>query len=182
MTRSRITSKSRAKPKPKQPVAGRARRTRRAAKAQPFKRVERSLARGRRPTTTFGASKRMSGVRQRDTAPELAVRAIAWSMGLRYTTKNRDLPGSPDLANRSKKWALFVHGSYWHRHKPCSRSTTPKTNVRFWLTKFERNVARDRLAIKSLRRKGYKVIVIWECQATATQSLTNAVATCVSVS
>jgi DNA mismatch endonuclease (patch repair protein) len=107
----------------------------------------------------------MSRIRQRDTAPELSVRKVAYAMGLRYTTKNRDLPGSPDLANRSKKWAIFVHGCYWHRHVRCSRTTTPKTNQGFWLAKFVRNVERDAQASSALKKRGYRVAVIWECHA-----------------
>jgi DNA mismatch endonuclease, patch repair protein len=150
---------------PKLEVAKRARRTRATPKAYPFKRVELALMRGRHPTTTLAASTRMSKVRKRNTAPELAVRKVAWSMGLRYMTKNRDLPGSPDLANRSRKWAIFVHGCFWHRHEGCKHSTTPRTNAAFWKAKFLLNTLRDRAAIRSLNRLGYRAIVIWECQS-----------------
>lgn len=85
-------------------------------------------------------------------------------MGLRYTTRNRDLPGSPDLANRSKKWTIFVHGCYWHRHRNCGRASTPKRNRTFWEAKFERNRARDRAAIRELRQRGYTTLIIWECE------------------
>jgi DNA mismatch endonuclease (patch repair protein) len=107
----------------------------------------------------------MSQIRQRDTAPEIAVRKVAYAMGMRYTTKNRDLPGSPDLANRSKKWAIFVHGCYWHRHEGCSHATTPKVNKAYWLAKFVRNVERDQQAKRSLTHRGYRVAIIWECDA-----------------
>src|SRR5579859_79851 len=89
---------------------------------QPFKVVEKRLAGRRRLRTTQGASKRMARVRQRGTAPELLVRRAASSLGHRYRLKNKDLPGSPDLANRSKRWAVFVHGCYWHHHAGCSRA------------------------------------------------------------
>jgi DNA mismatch endonuclease (patch repair protein) len=85
-------------------------------------------------------------------------------LGLRFTTKNRDLPGSPDLANRSKHMAVFVHGCYWHRHPDCVKASVPKTNRRFWERKFERNQARDREAVVALGTMGYRVAVIWECE------------------
>ena len=132
---------------------------------QPFRRVEKRLARGRRPMTTAEDSSRLARVRQRGTAPELAVRRVASRLGLRYTLNNRDLPGSPDLANRSKQFVIFVHGCYWHRHAGCTRATTPKNNRAFWEAKFARNVERDTAAVEKLDAKNYRVAVIWECEA-----------------
>lgn len=131
---------------------------------QPFRRVEKRLAHGRRPTTTAQASARLAKVPQRGTAPELAVRRCVSSLGLRYTINNRDLPGSPDLANRTKRFAIFVHGCFWHRHPGCAKATVPKTNRAFWKAKFERNRARDRSALTALRARGYVAFVIWECE------------------
>lgn len=113
----------------------------------------------------------MSRVRQRGTKPELAVRAVARSVGLYYRTRNGDLTGSPDLANRRRKWAIFVNGCFWHRHDGCSKATTPKANRDFWLAKFARNVQRDRNARLELRRRGYRVLVIWECQVPNSRAL-----------
>lgn len=106
----------------------------------------------------------MSRIRHRGTAPELAVRRVATTLGIRYIVRNADLPGSPDLANRTRKFAVFVHGCYWHRHLGCRRATTPKVNVPFWTAKFRRNVERDASAMRSLRHLGYTVVVVWECQ------------------
>ena len=114
--------------------------------------------------TDTETSARMANIRQSGTTPELAVRQIVSSLGHRYRLYNKDLPGSPDLANRSKGWAIFVHGCYWHRHKGCKRTTTPKRNRDFWEAKFARNVARDKRVIRQLRRDGYRVLVVWECQ------------------
>lgn len=86
-------------------------------------------------------------------------------MGLRFTLSNGDLPGNPDLANRSRKFAIFVHGCYWHRHKNCSRTTTPKSNAKFWRRKFDRNIERDAAALKALDAMRFRVAVIWECEA-----------------
>lgn len=108
-------------------------------------------------------SKRMAGVRRSDTRPELVVRQQLHALGHRYRVRNRDLPGSPDIANRSRLWAVFVHGCYWHRHG-CKATTTPKRNRAFWEAKFHRNVERDRERAEALREDGYRVVVVWECE------------------
>lgn len=134
------------------------------AAAQPFKRVERKLAGSAALRTDAETSARMGRVRQRDTGPELLVRRACRSLGLHYRTRNRDLPGSPDLANRTRRWALFVHGCYWHRHEGCPKATTPRRNSEFWKAKFAANVERDRAALMELRSRGYRVLTIWECE------------------
>jgi len=122
----------------------------------------------RPPSASDAATaKRMRSVRQRDTAPELAVRRIAYALGLRYRTHNRDLPGSPDLANRRRSWAVFVHGCFWHAHDGCPKATVPKRNSRFWKSKLAGNVARDERKTDELRALGYQVVVIWECEVAA---------------
>lgn len=110
-------------------------------------------------------SRRLSSIRQHGTAAELAVRRIAHSLGLRYRVSNRDLPGSPDLANRSRHWAVFVHGCFWHRHAGCRRTTSPKRNAAFWENKFNDNVARDVRVQQELTSRGWHVVVIWECES-----------------
>lgn len=110
-------------------------------------------------------SERMRGVRQKDTSPEQVVRRALHRLGHRFRTGNRDLPGTPDIANRSKRWAVFVHGCFWHRHEGCPRTTTPKRNRDFWLAKFEANRARDARAVTALRQMGYDVVTIWECES-----------------
>lgn len=108
-------------------------------------------------------SVRMGGVRQKGTRPELVVRRSLSALGRRYRLNNRDLEGSPDVANRSQRWAVFVHGCFWHRHG-CKASSTPTRNREFWQAKFSRNVERDARASAALRAQGYTVIVIWECE------------------
>jgi DNA mismatch endonuclease (patch repair protein) len=108
-------------------------------------------------------SARMAGVRQKATQPELLVASLLRRLGQRYRLNNRDLDGSPDFANRRGRWALFVHGCFWHRHG-CSATTTPTRNREFWEAKFARNLARDARCAEALRAAGYRVIVIWECE------------------
>lgn len=129
----------------------------------PFKRHER-VAGGLRLYTTRETSRRMASVRTRGTAPELLVRSLATKVGLRYRTRNGDLPGAPDLANRTRRFAIFVHGCFWHRHAGCRAATTPKTNTEFWTDKFERNMERDRMVLRQLDELGYEVLVFWECE------------------
>ncbi len=119
---------------------------------------------GHRVFVDMETSLRMGGVRQCDTSAEQLVRRLLYRLGARYRTGVRNLPGSPDLANRSRRWALFVHGCFWHRHAGCVRATTPKRNTAFWLAKFAANRARDMRAVRALRRLGYEVTVVWECQ------------------
>jgi DNA mismatch endonuclease (patch repair protein) len=114
-------------------------------------------------------SQRMSGVRRRDTSPEMNVRRALHSLGIHYRTRNRDLPGSPDVANRKRKWALFVHGCFWHRHRACRRTTTPKRNRGFWVAKFAANCERDARKMRLLRAAGFRVLVVWECEAEASE-------------
>lgn len=106
----------------------------------------------------------MAAVRQRGTAPELLVRQVASAIGLRYRVNCRSVPGSPDLVNKTQGFAIFVHGCFWHRHKGCSKATTPSRNREFWLEKFAANRTRDAKKIKELERLGLTVLVIWECE------------------
>jgi DNA mismatch endonuclease, patch repair protein len=108
-------------------------------------------------------SRMMAGVRQRHTAPELLVRKVLHSLGLRFRLHKRDLPGSPDIVLQRWKTVILVHGCFWHRHG-CNRTTTPSTRSDFWLRKFERNVQRDRECVGKLRRLGWRVVVVWECE------------------
>ncbi len=106
----------------------------------------------------------MARVRQKDTSAEQLVRSLLTRLGHSFRKSNRDLPGTPDAANRSRLWAVFVHGCFWHRHAGCSRTTTPKRNRAFWETKFDQNRRRDARALAALRRLGFHTFVVWECE------------------
>ncbi len=120
-------------------------------------------------------SRRLARIRQHDTSAELLVRQEVYGLGARFRIRNRDLPGSPDLANRSRGWAIFVHGCFWHAHPRCARATVPKRNRKFWVEKFEANRARDRRVKAKLVRLGFRVRVIWECEAEDASRLREAV-------
>jgi DNA mismatch endonuclease (patch repair protein) len=106
----------------------------------------------------------MQNVRGRDTVPELAVRRWLHARGLRFRLHRTDLPGKPDIVLPGRRVAIFVHGCFWHRHRGCKRATTPKTRRAFWSKKFQENVARDARNERALRRLGWRVLIIWECE------------------
>ncbi len=106
----------------------------------------------------------MRSVGRQNTGPELIVRKIAHSLGLRFRLHKKGLIGSPDIVFSSRKVAVFVNGCFWHRHKGCKKASSPKTNKPFWETKFKANVSRDRLTYRKLKALGWKVMVIWECE------------------
>ena len=111
-------------------------------------------------------SRMMSGIRGKNTSPELTVRRFLHAKGLRYKLHDKDLPGKPDLVFPKHGVAVFVHGCFWHRHSGCRYSTTPASNQSFWLQKFDDNVRRDKEAIRKLKKAGWRVLVVWECDLT----------------
>lgn len=113
----------------------------------------------------------MARVRQRGTAAELAVARVLREIGCAYRLNVRALPGAPDFANQRRRWAIFVHGCYWHQHKGCVKATVPTRNRAFWLAKFEANRLRDARAVRALRGRGFRVHIIWECQTGDASSL-----------
>jgi DNA mismatch endonuclease (patch repair protein) len=106
----------------------------------------------------------MRRVRGKDTTPEMAVRSLLHRLGFRFRLHRKDLPGKPDIVLPKHKAAIFVHGCFWHRHAGCSRASTPATRQEYWLPKFRRTVERDKRNQDKLRRAGWNVIVVWECE------------------
>jgi DNA mismatch endonuclease (patch repair protein) len=74
------------------------------------------------------------------------------------------LPGTPDIVIQDQKKAVFVNGCFWHGHKGCSRAARPETNKVFWDRKIDGNVTRDRRNLRELKKEGWSVLVIWQCQ------------------
>lgn len=127
-------------------------------------------------TMKFKHGPRMAKVRQSDTMPEMQVRTLLRNLGVRYSLHRRTLPGTPDICVASCKRAIFVHGCFWHRHDGCKRATTPQVRRVYWLTKFQKNVARDKNAVTALRKLGWKVTVVWECECRNLPKLTRRLA------
>jgi DNA mismatch endonuclease (patch repair protein) len=105
----------------------------------------------------------MAAVKQRNTAPELALRRLLWRRGYRYRLHAKHLPGSPDLAFASRKAAVFVHGCFWHGHDCPRGARAPKANAAYWSAKIERNRARDAAAATALLERGWRPVTVWEC-------------------
>ena len=105
----------------------------------------------------------MSRIRATNTRPELAVRSLLHRLGYRFRLHRSDLPGKPDIVLPKHKTVLFVHGCFWHRHANCRFASAPKSRTEFWNAKFARNIERDVEIRRSLRRLGWKVIIVWEC-------------------
>ena len=106
----------------------------------------------------------MSRIRSKDTSPEKKVRSLLHQMGYRFRLHVKCLPGQPDIVLPKYKKVVFVHGCFWHLHKGCRDGTIPKTQHEKWKTKLERNVERDKVHMKQLRKRGWKAIVVWECE------------------
>jgi DNA mismatch endonuclease (patch repair protein) len=109
-------------------------------------------------------SRMMSGIKGKNTRPELLVRKYLHSRGLRFRLHVKELPGKPDLVFPKYKVVVFVHGCFWHQHSDCKYATTPSSRKHFWINKLSENVARDSYQIAALEGLGWRVFVVWECE------------------
>jgi DNA mismatch endonuclease (patch repair protein) len=109
-------------------------------------------------------SARMALIRGKNTAPELAVRRVLHRLGYRYRLHARDLPGNPDVAFRSRRKAIFVHGCFWHQHRECPIAHVPASRQEYWVEKFKRTVERDAQNLCEIRALGWEALVVWECE------------------
>lgn len=104
----------------------------------------------------------MSRIRSTNTKPEVLVRSALHRAGFRFRLYTKGLPGRPDIVLPKHGVVIFVHGCFWHRHG-CALSSEPATRRRFWQSKFDANVARDKRNTRALRRLGWRVLTVWEC-------------------
>lgn len=109
-------------------------------------------------------SRMMSGIRGKNTAPELLVRKYLHGRGLRFRLHAKNLPGKPDLVFPKYKAVVFVHGCFWHQHPRCKLATMPASNVEFWKQKLGANRERDQRNKRMLKALGWSVLTVWECQ------------------
>jgi DNA mismatch endonuclease (patch repair protein) len=121
-------------------------------------------------------SRMMSGIRGKDTKPEMALRRALHARGFRYRLHGKCVPGRPDLILAKHRAVIFVHGCFWHRHEGCRFATTPATRPEFWAEKFTANVRRDRAACDALVADGWRVATIWECALRKPQSVEQTIA------
>ncbi|MFN0122693.1 MAG: very short patch repair endonuclease [Blastocatellia bacterium] len=106
----------------------------------------------------------MSAIKGANTKPEMMVRSMAHGLGFRYRLHRKDLPGKPDLVFPSPRKVIFVHGCFWHMHDCRYGSVIPATNTEFWQNKRMSNVTRDQRNLRELKKTGWRVLVIWECE------------------
>lgn len=112
----------------------------------------------------------MRAVGCKNTAPERLVRSMLHGLGYRFSLHRRDLPGTPDIILPARRSVVFVHGCFWHGHT-CPRGNTPSSNVDFWRRKIAGNRERDGRVQKQLRKDGWKVLTVWECETQSERRL-----------
>ena len=105
----------------------------------------------------------MSQIKATNTKPEMLVRKFLHANGYRYRLHDKKLPGKPDIVLPKYKTVIFVHGCFWHGHKNCKYFVVPKTRTEWWLNKINSNIANDAKAAKALKKEGWKIINLWEC-------------------
>lgn len=107
-------------------------------------------------------SRMMSGIRGRNTKPEILVRRLLHRRGFRFRLDVRELPGRPDIVLPRYRAAIFVHGCFWHGHD-CPLFKWPQTRPEFWREKIARNRANDAKALAALAAQGWRIAIVWEC-------------------
>lgn len=106
----------------------------------------------------------MSRIKGKNTKPELIVRKYLHANGFRFRLHDQALPGRPDIVLKKYQTIIFVHGCFWHRHPDCRYSTTPKSNQEFWNEKFTKTIENDLKHQSELKKEGWNIVVIWECE------------------
>lgn len=119
----------------------------------------------------------MSHIKSKNTVPEKAVRKALTKLGWQYRLHSKKLQGKPDIVIPKINTAIFVNGCFWHQHKGCKRRAMPKTNMRYWKPKLKRNIEKQTTDVKKLKKDGWRVLTIWECETknekTLSQKLKN---------
>ena len=105
----------------------------------------------------------MSQIKGKNTKPEMLVRKFLFANGYRYKLNDKTLPGKPDIVLPKYKIVIFIHGCFWHGHKNCKYFVVPKTRTDWWRNKINGNIANDKKASKALKKEGWKIITVWEC-------------------
>jgi len=104
----------------------------------------------------------MSGIKGKDTRPEMTIRRGLHALGFRYRLDNRKIPGRPDLVLPKYNAVIFIHGCFWHQHE-CHLFKWPSTRQEFWFDKISENKERDKKTVERLLGEGWRVMIVWEC-------------------
>jgi DNA mismatch endonuclease, patch repair protein len=106
----------------------------------------------------------MASISGKETKPEILVRSFLFKQGFRFRKNVKRLPGKPDIVLTKYQKIIFLHGCFWHGHKKCKASALPETRIEFWTKKIKANIDRDKRTINELKKLGWKVIIIWQCE------------------
>ena len=106
----------------------------------------------------------MSRIKSKNTKPEMLVRKFLHANGFRFRLHTKELAGKPDIVLPKYKTVIFINGCFWHGHKNCKYFTIPKTRTEWWTAKINANIINDTKAVKTLKKDGWQVIVVWQCQ------------------
>ncbi len=106
----------------------------------------------------------MSKIRSNNTKPEILLRKALFVKGFRYRINDKRLQGKPDIVLPKYRTVIFVHGCFWHNHKNCKRAHLPKSNIEYWKNKLKTNEERDAKNQEILKKSGWNIIVVWECE------------------
>lgn len=108
-------------------------------------------------------SRMMAGIKSKNTIPEVFLRKALHAQGFRYRLGGGGLPGKPDLIFPAKRTVIFVNGCFWHCHE-CKYFKFPSSNIDFWREKLRKNVVRDIRVAEDLKKSGWNVLTVWECE------------------
>jgi len=92
------------------------------------------------------------------------VRRLVHSLGFRFRLHRKNLPGKPDIVLTRLKRIIEVKGCFWHQHEGCIDSRIPKSRTEYWRPKLRGNVGRDRRNLALLKKLGWRVLLLWECE------------------
>lgn len=106
----------------------------------------------------------MSKIRAKDTKPEIIIRKFIFSKGFRYRKNVKALPGKPDIVMPKYKTVVLVNGCFWHGHVNCQAATLPKSRIEYWAGKINSNIERDKRNNSRLKKMGWRIITVWECE------------------
>lgn len=104
---------------------------------------------------------KMRAVKSSGSKIETALAKALWASGHRYRKNNKSVFGTPDLTFKQLKIAIFVDSEFWHGKNWKARKYDHKIHKKFWHNKIEKNIARDKLVNKMLRKSGWQVIRFW---------------------
>lgn len=102
----------------------------------------------------------MSKIKSKDTKIEILFRKALWKKGFRYRKNSNKYFGKPDLVLPKYKTVIFIDSCFWHN---CPKhGYLPKSNLKYWRKKIERNQERDKEVKRYYKKICWKIFRIWE--------------------